>query len=62
MKGMGMKIRKSCSIPGKANPQLQFEFYTTKLLPKLAAAGKGERKLFFVDAAHFVMGAFLGMI
>ena len=62
MKGMGMKIRKACSIPGKANPQLQFEFYTTELLPKLAAAGKGERKLFFVDAAHFVMGAFLGMI
>jgi len=62
MKGLGMKIRKACSIPGKANPQLQFEFYTTTLLPKLAEAGRGERKVFFVDAAHFVMGAFLGMI
>ena len=62
MKGLGMKIRKACSIPGKANPQLQFEFYTTTLLPKLEEAGRAERKLFFVDAAHFVMGAFLGMI
>jgi transposase len=62
MKGLGMKIRKACSIPGKANPQLQFEFYTTTLLPKLEEAGRNERKVYFVDAAHFVMGAFLGMI
>ena len=62
MKAVGMKIRKACSIPGKANPQLQFEFYTTTLLPKLEEAEKGVRKVFFVDAAHFVMGAFLGMI
>lgn len=62
MKGLGMKIRKACSIPGKADPQLQFEFYTATLLPKLEQAGRGERKVFFVDAAHFVMGAFLGMI
>lgn len=62
MKGLGMKIRKACSIPGKADPQLQFEFYTSTLLPKLEKAGRGEGKVFFVDAAHFVMGAFLGMI
>lgn len=62
MKGLGMKIRKACSIPGKADPQLQFVFYTATLLPKLDEAGRGERKVFFVDAAHFVMGAFLGMI
>ena len=62
MKSLGMKIRKACSIPGKANPQLQFEFFNTTLLPKLKEAGRGERKVFFVDAAHFVMGAFLGMI
>jgi transposase len=62
MKSLGMKVRKACSIPGKADPQLQFEFYTTTLLPKLEEAGRAERKVFFVDAAHFVMGAFLGMI
>ena len=28
MKSLGMRIRKACSIPGKANPQFQFEFYT----------------------------------
>lgn len=62
MKSLGMKLRKACSIPGKADPQLQFEFYTATLLPKLEEAGRKERKVFFVDAAHFVMGAFLGMI
>jgi transposase len=62
MKGLGMKVRKACSIPGKADPQLQFQFYTNTLLPKLEEAGRAERKVFFVDAAHFVMGAFLGMI
>lgn len=62
MKSLGMKIRKSAAIPGKANPQLQFEFYTNELLPKLEEASKGQRKVFFVDAAHFVLGAFLGML
>jgi transposase len=62
MKSLGMKLRKACSIPGKANGQLQFEFYTGEILPRLAEAGRGERKVFFVDAAHFVLGAFLGMI
>ena len=32
------------------------------MLPRLEEAGRGERKVFFVDAAHFVLGAFLGMI
>lgn len=62
MKSLGMKIRKSAAIPGKADPQLQFEFYTNELLPKLEEASKGERKVYFVDATHFVMGAFLGML
>lgn len=62
MKSIGMKVRKACSIPGKVDPQLQLEFYTNELLPKLEQARKGQRKVFFVDAAHFVMGAFLGMI
>jgi transposase len=62
MKSIGMKVRKACSIPGKVNPQLQLEFYNNELLPKLEQAGKGQGKVFFVDAAHFVMGAFLGMI
>jgi len=59
---MGLKYRKTGVIPGKSDPQLQFEFFTTELSPRLEEAAKGERKVFFVDAAHFVLGSFLGMI
>ncbi len=62
MKRIVMKLRKACPIPGKADPPLQFEFYNNELLPKLEEASKGERKVFFVDAAHFVLGAFIGML
>ena len=62
MKKLGMKARKSSSIPAKCDPQLQFQFYTHKMLPRLEEAAKGERKVMFVDAAHFVLGAFLGML
>lgn len=62
MKKIGLKFRKSGQIPGKADPQLQFDFLQNKLLPKLEEARLGKRKVFFVDAAHFVMGAFLGML
>ncbi len=59
---LGMKYRKTGVIPGKANPQLQFDFLNSELLPKLEEAAKGTRKVYFVDAAHFVLGSFLGMI
>jgi transposase len=59
---LGMKYRKAASIPGKCDAQLQFDFYQQEMLPRLAQAARGERKVFFVDAAHFVMGAFLGML
>ena len=62
MKRLGMKYQKSAAIPGKADPQLQFDFLHEELLPRLEEARKGERRVFFVDAVHFVMGAFLGMI
>ena len=62
MKAQGMKLRKTCPIPGKADPQLQLDFYTSELLPRLEQARDSKRKVFFVDAAHFVMGAFLGMV
>lgn len=62
MKKIGLKLRKACPIPGKADPQLQFDFYRNEMLPRLEEAGKGERQVYFVDAAHFVLGAFLGMI
>lgn len=62
MKKMGMSLKKSGQIPGKADGQLQFEFYQTKLQPLLEEARLGKRRVFFVDAAHFVLGAFLGLI
>ena len=39
--------------------QTQAEFLETKLEPQLAEARAGKRHLFFVDAAHFVMGSYL---
>ena len=62
MKKLGMKYRKAAGIPGKANPQLQLDFLADELLPRLEEAQEGERRVFFVDAAHFVHGSFLGMI
>lgn len=38
---------------------VQAEFLETKLQPALQAARAGQGHVFFVDAAHFVMGAFL---
>jgi transposase len=62
MKQLGLDYRKTASIPGGADPQLQLDFLAKELLPRLEEAQKGERRVFFVDAAHFVLGAFLGMI
>jgi len=62
MKRLGMKYQKSAAMPGKCDPQMQFDFLDDELLPRLEEAGEGRRRVFFVDAAHFVMGAFLGMV
>ena len=62
MKRLGLQYRKTAGIPGKADPQLQLDFLTDELLPRLEEAHEGKRRVFFVDAAHFVLGAFLGMI
>ena len=62
MKRLGMRYRKSGSLPGKSDPQQQFEFLRNELEPRLIEAAHGRRKVFFVDAAHFVLGCFLGMI
>jgi transposase len=62
MKNLGMRYRKTAPIPGKHDPQLQFDFLRKELEPRLMDAAQGRRKVFFVDAAHFVLGCFLGMI
>lgn len=40
----------------------QAEFLENELEPRLAEARAGQRAVFFVDAAHFVLGSFLGWL
>lgn len=66
LRHLGMRCRKIGAIPGKAaDPDKQAEqevFREKKLEPLLAEAKEGKRVVFFMDAAHFVHGAFLGMV
>lgn len=62
LKSIGMRCLKVGAIPAKADPDKQEEYKRDKLEPRLEEARQGARAVFFVDAAHFVMGAFLGMI
>jgi transposase len=67
LKKMGMKCRRCGVVPGKATEderqrQDQQEFHDKTLMPYLDEAKQGKRTVLFVDAAHFVMGAFLGMV
>ena len=61
-KRLGMKCRKMGVIPSKADPDKQKAFLHDSLEPLLEEEKQGKRRVFFVDAAHFVMGAFLGML
>lgn len=49
-------------MPAKADPVAQQHFLDNALQPLLGEAVAGERRVFFVDAAHFVRGAFLGYL
>jgi len=62
LKQMGMKCRKVGVIPAKADVAAQETFKTSALEPRLAEAKTGQRAVFFVDAAHFVLAPFLGML
>jgi len=61
-KHLGMYYRKMSAIPAKADPERQESFLKNDLEPLLEEERKGKGRVFFVDAAHFVMGAFLGMV
>ena len=58
----GFRHRKTAPIPGKVNPQGQKTFLDQQLTPVLEQAEAKERHVFFMDAAHFVMGAFIGYL
>jgi len=62
VKGLGMKRLKVGQIPAKADPSQQQAFLNEDLQPRLEEARRGERHVFFVDAAHFVLQPFLGFI
>ncbi len=62
LKSMGMRCLKVGFIPVQADPKVQEEYKKDKLEPRLCEAKQGKRAVFFVDAAHFVMGAFLGLV
>jgi transposase len=67
LKKIGLKYRCCGLVPGKIaedpeHQKIQQEFHDQKLQPLLSEAKEGKRTVLFVDAAHFVMGAYLGML
>lgn len=66
MRRIGMRCRKVGYVPGKAaDPEKQAEqetFLEQQIEPALAEAEEGKRVVLFMDAAHFVQGAVLGML
>ncbi|MEA3288350.1 MAG: IS630 family transposase, partial [Candidatus Marinimicrobia bacterium] len=62
LKSIGMAPRKVGMIPAKADIEEQERFITEELEPRLEEAKSGKRVVFFVDAAHFVLAPFLGIL
>ena len=61
-KKMGLRLLKVGQIPAKADHKQQHKFQKDILKPRIKEARQGTRIVFFVDAAHFVMGGFLGFL
>lgn len=59
---LGIKRRKVNVIPAKADIEAQKKFLEEELQPRLEEAKLGKRTVYFMDAAHFVLGAFLGYL
>jgi len=53
---LGYKWLKCGSLPAKADPEVQREFYDKTEKPLMERAKNGEVHLLYVDASHFVMG------
>ncbi len=62
MHQMGMKPLKTGHVPGKADPEKQKQFLDERLMPLIQMAQAGHCHLFFVDAAHFVLAPFVGVL
>ncbi len=55
----GLKFRKVGYVPGKADPDKQKQWLEDILTPCYEQAKAGLRHLFFMDAVHFTLGAFV---
>lgn len=62
IKSIGIRYRKVASVPAKVDNEKQKYFHDDLLQPKLEEAKQGTREVYFVDAAHFVLGAFLAYL
>jgi len=66
LRQLGFKRLRCAAVPGKAldpkKQQEQRQFHDKELQPHLDQAEQGERRVLFVDASHFVFGAFLGYL
>lgn len=62
LKSIGIKRRKVGMVPAKADVEKQETFKKEELEPRLNEAKSGQRAVFFVDAAHFVLAPFLGYL
>ena len=49
-------------LPAKADPEKQKEYLEQELQPRSDEAQAGKRVVLFMDAAHFVLAAFLGYL
>ena len=58
LKVLGAATPQSGQIPAKADVAAQEVFKTEQLEPRLAEANAGQRVVFFMDAAHFVLPRF----
>ena len=62
IKSIDIKYRKVGSVPAKVDIEKQKYFHDNTLQPKLEEAKNGAREVYFMDAAHFVLGAFLSFL
>ncbi len=59
LKSKGLRFRRLGHVPAKADPVEQNRFVDEKMRPALAECELGQRHVFFLDSAHFVLAAFL---
>lgn len=62
LKKLHLRCRKVGMIPAKADPEAQAAYLAQEIEPRLAEAQAGQRAVFFMDAAHFVLAPFLGFL